>query len=96
MSQSLDIIYAAIDELNVQSADGPAIEKAEATRLFGSDEGMDSLQLVNLIVAIENHIQDATGQSVVLVDESTMGMDSNPFETVGSLAAHLDGVLAAS
>ena len=87
MSQSLDIICAAIDELNAQIADeGPdarLIEKAEATRLFGSDDGMDSLQLVNLIVAIENHIQDATGQSVVLMDESTMGLDNNPFETVG-------------
>jgi acyl carrier protein len=98
MSQSLDIIYAAIEELNAQIADeGPGaqlIAKAEDTALFGADDGMDSLQLVNLIVAIENHIQDATGQSVVLVDESTMGLDNNPFETVGSLAAHLDGVLS--
>ncbi|MGB0570855.1 MAG: hypothetical protein ACPGQM_02130 [Alphaproteobacteria bacterium] len=47
-----------------------------------------------IYAAIENHIQDATGQSVVLVDESTKVLDNNPFETVDSLAAHLDGVLS--
>ena len=94
MSESgLNIIYAAIDQLNEQSDGDEKISKQPETRLFGGDGGIDSLDLVNLVVAIEHHIEDTTGNTVVLVDESTMAMENNPFQSVATLAAHLDNLL---
>ncbi|MHA1598178.1 MAG: acyl carrier protein [Alphaproteobacteria bacterium] len=92
-TQGLDIIYTAIDELNAQSDDAP-IAKDPDTRLFGADGGIDSLALVNLVVALEQNIEDKLGKTVVLVHEDVMAMENNPFNTVASLADYLDGVLA--
>lgn len=93
-NQGFDIIYAAIDELNGQSAEGETIAKDPTTRLFGADGGIDSLALVNLVVAIENHIEDTTGKTIVLVHEDVMAMENNPFHTVATLADYLDSVIA--
>ena len=89
----LDIIYAAIDRLNEQSDDREKIIKQPETRLFGGDGGIDSLDLVNLVVAIEHHIEDTTSNTVVLVDESTMALENNPFHSVATLADHLESLL---
>lgn len=94
-TQGMTIIHAAIDELNAQSDDGETIAKAPDTRLFGADGGIDSLALVNLVVAIENHIEETTGKTVILVHEEVMAMEKNPFNTIATLADYLDGVIAA-
>ena len=94
--KSLEIIYAAIDQLNEQSDGGERIIKQPETKLFGGDGGIDSLDLVNLVVAIEHHIEDTTGDTVMLVDESTMEMENNPFQSIATLAAYLDTLLGSS
>ncbi|MBE9552602.1 MAG: hypothetical protein IMF05_03965 [Proteobacteria bacterium] len=92
-TQGLEVIYTAIDELNAQSDDAP-IAKDPDTRLFGADGGIDSLALVNLVVALEQNIEDTLGKTVVLVHEDVMAMENNPFNTVATLAEYLNGVLA--
>ena len=91
---SLELVYAAIDELNAQSVDAVPLEKSPDTSLLGGDEGMDSLTFVNLIVALEEQIQARTGQSVVLVDENSMSLQEQPFRTVATLAKYVDSLLA--
>lgn len=91
---SLQLVYAAIDELNAQSVDAVPLVKSPDTSLLGGDEGMDSLAFVNLIVALEEQIQMKTGQSVVLVDENSMSLQDQPFRTVGTLARYVDALLA--
>jgi acyl carrier protein len=90
---ALDSINSAIDDLNAQSDREIPIGKAPETRLFGTN-GIDSLDLVNLIVGIEQYIEEEMGEVVVLVDEDSMSAQENPFETVGSLAAYIGGILA--
>lgn len=90
--KGLDMLYTAIDEVNAQT-DGPHIEKSPDILLFGGDHGIDSLTLVNLIAAIEQQIQMRTGKSVVIVDESTLALKDNPFQTIGTLAAHVEALL---
>jgi D-alanine--poly(phosphoribitol) ligase subunit 2 len=86
----LEFVYAAIDEVNAQSANGTAIVKTPETRLLGSANGVDSLTFVNLVVAIEEQIQDKLGQSVVLVDEDSMALQEHPFRTIGTLAEYVE------
>jgi acyl carrier protein len=95
-NNGLNIIYTAIDQLNEQSDDGEKIVKDPDTRLFGGDGGIDSLDLVNLVVAIEHHIEDTTGNTVVLVDEQTMAMENNPFHSVATLSTYLENLLETS
>ena len=89
----VSLVYAAIDEVNAQSMDGGPVEKSLDTPLLGSDEGMDSLTFVNLIVAIEEQIQTRLGKAVVLVDETSMSRQDQPFRTVGTLARYVEDLV---
>ena len=84
----LTLIYSALDDIEAKSIGGAPVEKTADTPLLGSTHGVDSLTFVNLIVALEARIQEATGRSVVLVDEDSMAADEHPFRTIGSLAAY--------
>ena len=93
-TMGLDIIYAAIDELNARSEDRVVIDKSPETKIFSGDDGLNSLDLVNLVIAIETHIEDSTGRAVLIMDKSTMESDDNPFDNVAALSVHIDNLLA--
>ena len=89
----LELVYAAIDEVNAQSANGAGIAKMPDARLLG-DQGVDSLTFVNLVVALEEQIQNGLGKAVVLVDEDSMSLQEHPFRTVGTLADYVEKIIA--
>src|SRR5262245_8981787 len=86
----LRLVYAAIDEVNVQTVNGAPLQKSPDTALLGGDQGIDSLMFVNLIVALEEQIETNLGKSVVLVDENSMSLQEHPFRTVGTLASYVE------
>lgn len=90
----LQLVYAAIDDVNSQGAKGTLLEKSPESPLLAGKGGVDSLTFVNLVVALEEQVQIATGKSITLVDENSMGLEERPFRTVGSLAAYVEQVLA--
>ena len=92
-NEYLQLVFAAIDEVNAQSVNGTKIEKSADTPLLGSEQGMDSLMFVNLIIALEEQIQTNLGKSVVLVDENSMSLEEGPFRTVATLAAYVEKVV---
>jgi acyl carrier protein len=61
---ALQLIYKAVDEVNTQNPDAPQIVKSPDTTLLDSKNGIDSLMLVNLVVAIEQVVYDQTSKSV--------------------------------
>lgn len=89
----LNLVYAAIDEVNVQAGDSPVIEKSLDAPLLDSQSGVDSLAFVNLIVAIEEQIQNRLHKSVVVVNEDTLVQEEHPFRTVGTLVAYVEKVV---
>ncbi len=91
---SIQLIYDAIDVVNEQIIDGPSIEKAAETPLLGDDSAVDSLTLVNLVVAVEELVNDRLGKTITLVDEETFTDESRPLATVQSLANLVDKKLA--
>ncbi len=93
MSKALEILYSAIDELNEQLEEEDRIDKALDSPIMGAEAGLDSLTLVNLVVAIEQEVLAQTGQTVVLVDEDAMGADAHPFRNVSSLASHIERLI---
>lgn len=84
--KALDIVYAAVDVVNEQIVDGPKIPKSPDTILLGDDGVIDSLTLVNLVVAIEDHLASKQGVSVTLVDEETFSSEDQPLRSIQSLA----------
>ena len=90
---SQEIINTAIDEVNEDSEDGSVIAKSPLTTLLGADSSVDSLSLVRLLVTVERLIEEKTGRSVVIVDESAFEAEHSPFATVQSLTQHVDSLL---
>ncbi|MFN3557903.1 MAG: hypothetical protein ACK4UQ_01355 [Brevundimonas sp.] len=87
---SIQLIYDAIDAVNEQIVDGPSIKKAPDTSLLGDNSTVDSLTLVNLVVAVEELIHDRLGKTLTLIDEETFTDESRPLATVQSLANLVD------
>lgn len=88
--ETLQIIYAAIDEINADLDLSEKIEKKEDTIIFGDNNSLDSIGLVNFITIIEQKIEDATGKFISIADERAMSMENNPFKTVASLKAYIE------
>ncbi len=86
------MIYSAIDEVNERLPAEERLDKSIDTILFGESGRLDSLGLVNLIVAIEQKIEEEYGITVVLAEEGELG-DMTPFTTTGKLVNHVSWIL---
>ena len=91
-SAILNLIYAAIDEVNPALPPDRQIEKSPETQLFGRGSRLDSLGLVNLVVATEARLMDS-GAVVSLADERAMSQKQSPFRTVETLCDYISAVL---
>lgn len=87
-----EIIFEAVETINSQLPGEQQIEKSTDTVLFGKNGGLDSIALVNLIVAIEEKIEEQLGILITLADERAMSLKKSPFRTIDSLADYI-GIL---
>jgi acyl carrier protein len=81
-------IYAAIDDTNPSLPADAQLEKTPETVLFGDGSSLNSLALVNLIVAVEEGVERELGVAITLADERAMSAKQSPFRTVRSLAEY--------
>ena len=89
----IQVIYSAIDELNALLPQDQRLEKSFQVVLSGEAGGLDSLGLINLIVAVEQKCQEKFGLSINLADERAMSQQNNPFATVGTLTEYISLIL---
>ena len=82
-------VLAAIEELNQDLPKGAVLEPVPDTVLFGRGSRLDSLGLVNLIVAVESSLADELGVEITLADEKAMSQASSPFRTVSTLVDYI-------
>ncbi len=80
------LVYDAIDEYNASAT--RALGKTPDTVLFGSS-ALDSLGLVQLIIALEQNLLDRTGRALALASDKAFSQVRSPFRDVGSLVAYL-------
>jgi hypothetical protein len=78
-------IDAAVGDVNLtlRKEDGP-LTSDPALVLVGEGGRLDSLGLVNFVVALERRLAEHTGRNVSVIDLLTSG-DGIPFDTLGSL-----------
>jgi acyl carrier protein len=84
-----NVIFSAVEEVNDQLSRKQRLEKSIDTILFGKSGKLDSLALVNLIVAVEEKIQEEFGVTVTLADERAMSQTNSPFKSLGTLADYV-------
>ena len=90
----IQAIFDAIDEINEQYAEEQQrLTKLADTVLFGESGKLDSLGLVNLIVATEQRLEELFDVSLTLADEKAMSQKNSPFRTVGTLAEYISKLL---
>ena len=92
----LEVIFDAVDNLNRQRAKDQKLPKSTETVLMGENGNLDSLGLVNLIVAVEEKIEEQFTTSVVLSDQSLILSTTSPFRTIGALADYITNQLKVS
>lgn len=78
-------IYVAIDEVNEQLPEDQNLEKSLETVLLGSSGKLESVNLVNLLVAIEENIEETFGIPISITDERAVSEKNSPFRTVETL-----------
>lgn len=89
----VECIYAAVDEVNLDREDEPPLEKAPETPIYGEASTLDSLGLINFVVAVEENVEGAFGVPVVLGDDSALGRKPSPFDSISELALYVEELL---
>lgn len=88
-----DEIYDAIDQLNKQNPDRAQIEKSLETALFGKGSKLDSLGLINLLVAVEQNIESRMNVVITLADDRALSQEVSPFSTVHTLVDYIEDLI---
>ena len=88
------LLYEVIDALNTELPDEERLEKSADAVLLGDSGTLDSVTLVNLIVAAEQKIEEELGVTISLADERAMSQESSPLSTVGNLVDYISLLLS--
>lgn len=62
----------------------------ETTILMGAEGLLDSIDLVNLVISLEQYIEDSHNITITIADEKAMSQKRSPFRTIGSLAKYVE------
>lgn len=85
----LEILFAAIDEINEILPDEGRLEKSDQTHLFDKQGKLDSMGLVNFIVLVEQGVAEEFDLAITLADEKAFSRETSPFRTVASLTDYV-------
>ena len=88
----LALLLDALEQVNLLLPDDEAIAPEPGAPLARPEGPLDSLGLVNLIVAVEERVQREWGGSAGLMEALEIPEESSPFRRVETLAEHLRGV----
>lgn len=93
MTCAKDIVFEAIDQVNLDSSSDVKLEKDVDFLLLDQNSSVDSLLLVNLFVNIESLIEEKLNKLVSVVDEKSFESDQFPFKNIGNLILHIEGLI---
>lgn len=91
--QIIQIVYHAIENLNMERASDNKVPVAMDTLLLAEEGLVDSLELVSLVVDVETAIGDIFKCEVSLTDDEAMSRDESPFHSIASLCNYINEVL---
>ncbi|MBF0229494.1 MAG: acyl carrier protein [Desulfamplus sp.] len=86
----IELIIVQAEELNEGLKIQIDVAAGENAALFGEGGVLKSIELVNLIVAVEQAVEDEFNVFLTLADEKAMSQKKSPFRTIGALAAYIE------
>lgn len=86
-------IFSAIDEVNQQLPREHRLEKSTGTVLLDGSGKLDSLGMINLIVATEQNIEQEFGIPISLIDDEALSQNDGPFRDVHTLLSYITRIL---
>ncbi|GBD88598.1 hypothetical protein BMS3Abin03_02534 [bacterium BMS3Abin03] len=86
-------IIKTIEEFNEELDKKVDISKGRETELFSGNSVLDSLGLVNLIVAIEENLAEEFDTNITITSEKAMSRRVSPFLNVGTLTDYITEIL---
>ena len=89
----LQTILQAVDELNQQLPPEQQLDRDRETVLFGREGKLDSLGLVNLVIATEEYLEEAFCMPINISQEETLFQKDSPLETIQSFADYITAVI---
>lgn len=89
----IDAVYEAVDEINLMRPADKQVPKSLEAALSGPEAVLDSLSLVNLVVAIEEKFEDVFGVLINLADQKAFSVEHNPFRTMGTLIEYAGSLM---
>jgi len=92
----VQVVYAAVDELNKQLPKATRVEKSMDSVLYGKSGTLESLDFVTFIMEVEQKMNDEFGVEILVTDENLLSKEKSPFQTLGTLTEHLSELLKES
>lgn len=86
-------IFRAVDELNQQLPRERRVAKSVHTVLLDGAGSVDSLGLINLIVATEQKIAEEFGEEIILTEDAVIAEHTSPFRSIGDLIDYVTMLL---
>lgn len=86
--QIITAVFNAVGEFN-EDSESIKLEKSLDQRLFGKDGELDSLGVVNLMVAVEEAVEDELDVIITLADERAMSQKRSPFRSIETLVDYI-------
>lgn len=83
------VIFEVIEKENEILTKEKKIEKLLNFELYGGKGKLDSLDLVNFIVGIEQEIEDNFKITLSLTDDKAMSEKTSPFKTIETLIDYI-------
>ena len=80
----LQTVFGAVDEVNEMLAEEERLEKLPDTLLVGDEGSLDSLGLINFIVAVEGRVRKDFGLTLNLIE--ALEAPEEPLKSIGRLA----------
>ncbi len=87
-------MQAAAEEINMSRPEGEAISTEPDAVLYGEGSGLDSVGLVQVVMAAEAHVADAMGVDLILASEAAMSRKRSPYRSLRALAEYAIEVAA--
>ncbi len=89
----LNVIFQAIEDVNPSLPMDRQITQTEGAILVGRDGPLDSLGLINLLVAVEHYANSRFGKTPSLFDDRIFSNSAVTLKDVQSLAKRLGDVI---
>ena len=92
-NQIKEMLFKVVEEINENFDKDQQLKLSTETVLLGKEGNVDSILLVNLVVAIEQRIEDEFDIEVNLADERALFEKESPFRTIGTLIDYISQII---